>query len=109
MDEATALFRYTYVLMAALAGAVTALAFSKWRDLSRGEILLTLVAGFSFAVFVTPWAAEQFLGLEDNNVRGIAALTYIFGSGSNILLPVLIRWTGRLFGNGGPKESPDGK
>lgn len=108
MDEATALFRYTYVMMAAVAGAVTALAFSKWRDLTRGEIILTLLAGFSFAVFVTPWVAQQFLGLDDDNVRGIAALTYIFGSGSNILLPVVIRWTGRAFG-GGMKEEPDGK
>lgn len=109
MDDEAALFRYTYVMMAAIAGAVTALAFSKWKDLTKGEIFLTLLAGFSFAVFVTPWVAHQFFGLDDENVRATAALTYIFGSGSNILLPLIIRWTGRAFGNGGMKEEPDGK
>lgn len=96
-------FRFGYIAMAALAGAITALAFTRWRELTRAEIVLTLVAGFSFAVFVTPWVAESFLGINSNNIRAVAALTYIFGSGSNILLPMLIRWVGRLFGNGEPK------
>lgn len=104
MDEGPTFFRLGYVGMAAMAGAITALAFTRWRELTRGEILLTLAAGFSFAVFVTPWVAEQFLGIDGSNVRAIAALTYIFGSGSNILLPILIKWTGRLFGNGGPAD-----
>lgn len=95
-------FRFGYIAMAALAGAITALAFTRWRTLSRTEIALTLVAGFSFAVFVTPWVAESFFGIASTNVRAIAALTYIFGSGSNILLPMLIRWVGRAFGNSEP-------
>jgi hypothetical protein len=97
MDEPSISFRMGYVGMAALAGAITALAFVKWKELSRGEILLTLVAGFSFAVFVTPWVAETFFGVEPTNVRALAAMTYIFGSGSNILLPLLIRSIGRVF------------
>lgn len=89
-----------YVAMAAVAGAITALAFHKWKEMSPTEIVLTFVAGFSFAVFVTPWVANSLFQVPDDNVRAIAALTYIFGSGSNILLPVIIRWIGRAFGHG---------
>lgn len=97
-DQPEHYFRLGYVAMAALSGAITALAFTRWKQLSPAEIALTLLAGFSFAVFVTPWVAQSFLGIADDNVRAIAALTYIFGSGSNILLPMLIRWVGRVFG-----------
>lgn len=100
MDDHGLLFRFGYVLMAAAAGAITALAFTRWKEMTRSEIALTLVIGFSFAIFVTPWLASSVFGIEDSNIRAIAALTYIFGSGSNILLPVIIRWVGRFFGNG---------
>lgn len=100
MDEQQVFLRYGYLVLAAMAGAITALSFSRWSELSKAEIGITLFAGFSFAVFVTPWAAESLLGMDDNNVRGVAALTYILGSGSNILLPMFIRWTGKAFGNG---------
>lgn len=97
-DDGHGFLRFGYIAMAALAGAITALAFQRWRELSRAEICLTLLAGFSFAVFVTPWAAHAFFGMAEDNVRGIAALTYIFGSASNILLPVVIRWVSGAFG-----------
>lgn len=103
IDEHAVWLRYSYVALAALAGAITALAFKSWREMSRTEISLTLVAGFSFAIFVTPWLAESVFGVHPTNVRAIAALTYIFGSGSNILLPLIIRWVGRVFGNGETK------
>lgn len=96
--------RFGYIALAAMAGAITALAFMRWRDLSWGEMALTLVAGFSFAVFVTPWAAHAILRVDDDNVRTIAALTYIFGSGSNVLLPALIRRFGRLIGHEEPQD-----
>lgn len=105
MIEESSAYRLGYVTVAAAAGAITALAFTKWRDLTRTEILLTLLAGFSFAIFVTPWVAQSFLGIEPSNVRAIAALTYIFGSGSNILLPVLIQWITRVV-RGNSEERP---
>ena len=40
------------------------------------------------------------MGVEDSNVRAIAALTYVFGSGSNILLPLVIGWVKRILGSG---------
>lgn len=103
MEDNGFFLRFGYITLAALAGAITALAFRSWREMTRAEIVLTLTAGFSFAIFVTPWLAESVFGVPTTNVRAIAALTYIFGSGSNILLPLVIRWIGRVFGNGEAK------
>lgn len=100
MTDEESYFRMGYVAMAAAAGAITALAFTRWKQLTPIEIALTLIAGFSFAVFVTPWVAHTLFGIEADDIRAIAALTYIFGSGSNILLPLLIRWVARSFGSG---------
>lgn len=100
MEEHGPAFRMGYILMAAFAGAITALGFTRWKEMTRSEIALTFTIGFSFAIFVTPWLATAAFGIPDSNIRAVAALTYIFGSGSNILLPVIIRWVGRFFGGG---------
>ena len=90
-----------YIAMAAIAGAITALAFRPWQKMTKGEIFLTLFVGFSFALFVTPWIAESVFGIAYNNLRVIAAITYVFASGSNILLPVIIRSFSRALGHEG--------
>lgn len=95
--------RYAYTALAALAGAVTALGgggATRWRELSRIDIAMTTVGGFSFAIFVTPWFAHDILGIAEDNGKAIAALTYVFGSGSNILLPACICSLKRLIGTG---------
>lgn len=105
LDEHGSLLRMGYVVLSAVAGAFTALGFAKWRDMSGTEVALTLVGGFSFAIFVTPWIATGWLGVAEGDTRSLAALTYVFGSGSNILLPAIIRslkgLADRLFGTGG--------
>lgn len=100
VDDQSQFFRFGYVALAALSGAFTALGFLKWKELSNTEIALTLVGGFSFAIFVTPWIAHEWLGVAETNTRAIAALTYVFGSGSNILLPSIIRSVKRFLGTG---------
>lgn len=99
IDGDGSLLKGAYIGMAAIAGAVTALALTQWKDLTRTEIAMTFVVGFSFAIFVTPWLASAVFGIDSSNVRAVAGLTYIFGSGSNILLPVIIRWVGRIVGH----------
>jgi hypothetical protein len=93
-------FRFSYIALAAVSGAFTALGFLKWQDMSRSEILLTLVGGFSFAIFAAPWIAHDWMGIAETNTRALAALTYVFGSGSNILLPTIIRAVKRFLGTG---------
>ena len=94
------LWRYLYICMAAIAGAVTALGAMRWREMTRLEIFFTLAGGFSFAIFVTPWVAHSIMGVAESNIRAIAALTYVFGSASNILLPVIIRKIRRVVDEG---------
>lgn len=84
------LARYVYVPLAAVAGAITALASSRTQKTTGGEMLLTFIVGFSFAIFVTPWIAINWFSIPETDNRAIAGLTYVFGAGSNILLPVLI-------------------
>lgn len=100
MDEHGSLVRFGYVVLSAMAGAFTALGFAKWRDMTGPEVALTLIGGFSFAIFVTPWIAHSWLGVAEGDTRALAALTYVFGSGSNILLPTIIRAIKRLLGSG---------
>lgn len=99
VDENPYLLRL-YVMLAALSGALTALGFQRWKDMTRAEVALTLTAGFSFAIFATPWVVHDWMGVPDSNTRAIAAMTYVFGSGSNILLPTVIRGVKRLAGAG---------
>ncbi len=100
VDDQSYILRFGYIALAAVSGAFTALGFLKWKEMSNSEIALTLVGGFSFAIFVTPWIAHEWIGVAESNTRAIAALTYVFGSGSNILLPTIIRAVKRFVGSG---------
>ena len=96
--------RIIYVLMAALAGAVTALAFLSWREMTKTEIAMTLFVGASFAIFVTPWLAHIAFGMNQADVRTVAAMTYVTASGSNTLLPMLIKRLHKLIGTEDEKK-----
>lgn len=98
MDHNDPILRMVYTLMAAIAGAVTALAFMRWKDMGTTEIGLTLFVGASFAIFVTPWVAHIVFGVNQGDIRTVAALTYVTASGSNVLLPTLIRKLNKLLG-----------
>lgn len=103
MDANAFWVKIIYPIMAAIAGAVTALAFLKWKEMETREVVLTLFVGASFAIFVTPWLAHMILGDAAHSPQAIAGLTYVTASGSNTLLPLVIRWLGRVFGEGAPK------
>ncbi|HEX8554298.1 MAG TPA: hypothetical protein VF695_06290 [Sphingomonas sp.] len=103
MHEHKTTIGMAYIALAAVSGALTALGFVKWRDMSKGELALTFAGGFSFAIFVTPWVAHSMMGIDEGNVRAIAGMTYVFGSGSNILLPAIIRFVRRSLDTGEAK------
>lgn len=90
--------RMAYIVMAAIAGAVTALSFTKWRARGVVENLMTLFVGASFAIFATPWIAHTLFRASAADASTIAFLSYLSASGSNTLLPVLIRWMARIMG-----------
>ncbi len=86
-----------YTLLAACAGAITALSFLKWEKMRWSEIVVTLMVGFSFAVFVTPLIAVAVIG-HDPSAQVQAGLTYVMGCGVNSILPPIIRKIRRIVG-----------
>jgi hypothetical protein len=83
--------RLVYTGMAAVAGAITALSFMKWREMSWPEVMLTIFVGAAFALFAVPWIAADWAGMDLENLRAICGVTYLGATGSNILIPVAIR------------------
>jgi hypothetical protein len=107
VDANDPMLKAGYVAMAAIAGAVTALSFMKWKEMTYPEVFLTLFVGFSFAIFVTPWVAYSVFGMDNvEEVGAVAGLTYITASGSNSLLPVLIKKVRRLLGERNGEGTP---
>jgi|SRR6187402_1270656 len=100
MDEGP-LNRMIYAAMAAFAGSVTALAFMRWKEMSRVEIFLAVFVGFSFAMFVTPWIAHLAFGVSEADARTTTGLTYVMATGSNTILPTLVRRLNRILGSEG--------
>jgi len=95
------LFKVVYPAMAAFAGSVTALAFMRWKEMTRVEICLAVFVGFSFAMFVTPWIAHLIFGVSEADARTTTGLTYVMATGSNTILPTLVRRLNRILGSEG--------
>ncbi|KMS54730.1 hypothetical protein [Sphingobium cupriresistens] len=100
MNHEDLLVRYLYIPLAALAGAVSSLGARRWRTMTKAKMAMTVLMGATFAIFVTPWAAHQFIGVDESDARGTVALTYLFAIGAHVLLPWLIQRLERLIGAG---------
>ena len=100
------LARLLWPIMAAFAGAITALSFRPFKRMTAGEIVMALVVGTAFATFVGPLAAHWAFGEETHaDMQKVGALFYLLASGSNILIPWCIRRAAALMGIE-PKEKP---
>lgn len=95
--------KVAYTAMAAIAGAVTSLSLTKWKEMTTPEIVMALFVGASFAVFFTPWFLHSIIRVDEGDVRTISFITYISASGSNILIPIAIKYVGKFVGAGDPK------
>lgn len=84
-----------YVAIAALAGSITALSLLAWRKMTWAEIIMSIVVGCSFAVFVVPYAVETWVGVDLANVRAICFFTYVGATGANAFIPVIVRRTSK--------------
>lgn len=82
---------WLYAILASLAGALTALSFRPFKSMSKGEIALALFVGASFALFVGPLAALWMFGRGPVDIRLFGAILYTMASGSNILIPFVIK------------------
>lgn len=90
-DTDNPIVRQAYILMAAIAGAITALSLLKWRELTWAQIMMTVFVGTSFAVFVVPWATHDLFKIQDQTLRAACGLTYLGGTCANALLPRIIK------------------
>ncbi|KMS58685.1 hypothetical protein [Sphingobium cupriresistens] len=100
MNTDELLVRYLYIPLAALAGAVSSLGARRWRTMTKAKMAMTVLMGATFAIFVTPWAAHEFVGVDEGDARATVALTYLFAIGAHVLLPWLIQKLERLIGAG---------
>lgn len=98
MSEESGPFALIWTLLASFAGALTALSFRPFRDMAASEIVLALFVGASFAIFVGPWVAKMIFGDGPADIRILGAVFYVMASGSNILIPVLVRKLSAFFG-----------
>lgn len=106
MIENETLIKIGYTALAAFAGAISALAAMKWKEMLWAEIGLTLFVGFSFAMFMAPWVAHVVFRATDP--RTVAGLTYLMACGSNVLLPYLIRKLRDRIGTAIDQANPTG-
>lgn len=99
MDHNDILLRFVYLPLAALTGAISSLGARRWRSMHRGQVAFVLLTGVSFALFVTPYVAHEWVGIREDDARGVVALTYLFGFGAHLLLPWAVRRVMKLTGS----------
>jgi uncharacterized membrane protein YozB (DUF420 family) len=99
MSQDDLLMRF-YIGIAALAGAFSSLGARSWRGMTRTKMLVTVATGTLFAVFVTPYAAHSFIGIQEGDARATVALTYLFAFAAHILLPRFVHWLEKMIGTG---------
>lgn len=97
-DSSNPLTQLVWTLLASFAGALTALSFRPFRDMTRGEIALALTVGASFAIFVGPLVAHWIFGNGPVDIRILGGIFYLMASGSNILIPMAVKKLGSFFG-----------
>jgi hypothetical protein len=98
MNDDNALMRFLWPLLASLAGAVTALSLRPWQGMSRGEVILAVFVGASFAYFVAPWVVWVMFKDGPVPIRALGVIYYGMASGSNALIPLIIKKLGNHLG-----------
>jgi len=98
MTEDATLARYVWPALASIAGAITALSFRPFQNMTKLEVSLALFVGASFALFVGPWAAWVVFGDGPADIRILGGMFYLMASGSNILIPLAVKKLSSFFG-----------
>lgn len=99
IDDGGPIMRWLWPLLAAMAGGVTALSFQPWKNMSLWQIVMALAVATGFAMFVGPLVAQWVLGAQSREIRWLGAIMWIMASGSNILIPLVIKRIGNNLGD----------
>jgi hypothetical protein len=83
--------RIVYVVLAALAGAITSLAFMPWKTMTVVERGFSLFVGVAFALLFVPWAVADIMRVNIDAIRAACAVTYIGAVAAPALIPPIIR------------------
>lgn len=95
MMDGSDINRLIWSLISSVSGAVTSLSFQSWRNMTRGEVSMSLFVAASFAFFVGPLVLNN---IKDARMAG--GVIYLMATGSNVLIPWAVKQVGKLFGNG---------
>lgn len=76
-----------YISLAALAGAISALSFPKFKPLSVRERVMLVFVGFVFAIFVGPLIVGWLLPNAPADDKRVGGLYYLVAVASYWLLP----------------------
>jgi hypothetical protein len=107
VEPSDSFLRNLYFAMSALCGSITALAYMKWKEMSRGEVALNVFLGLAFAFVVGPWIAHAWIGISENDARAICVISYMCGAGWPVIIPPMIGWLKRLVpGQDGQEPKP---
>lgn len=90
--------RNAYIAMAAVAGAITSLSLSNYREKTRTEIGLTVFVGTAFAIFFIPWFTVDILKVNTESIKTACGLTYLGGTVANALMPAIVKRVRKHFG-----------
>lgn len=104
MTDEPAFTRLIWGLLGSVAGAITALSFQSWKDMTRGQILMSLFVAASFSFFVAPLF---FSSVRDTRAAG--GIFYLMATGSNVLIPRAVKWLSSAFNGGSEPQGPEAK
>ena len=83
--------RHFWLLVAAVAGAITSLYQQAWQRMSPAEIGLSLFAGVSFSLFVIPLVVEHYLKVPvTSDLRLVCGFTYLGALVAHVAIPILL-------------------
>ena len=97
--------RAFYLVLAALAGSITALSFRPFQKMTKAEIGVALFVGASFSIFVGPYIIYMWFGSGEVDYRIAGAILYITATGSNVLIPVAVKKLTEFFGGKSKDET----
>jgi hypothetical protein len=94
-EQENPLMRATYLLMASVAGAITALSIRPFRGMTRTEVTLAIFIGSAAAIFLGPIVVRAILGPHPD-MQLQAGIFYIIATGNNAFVPAAVKWTLRM-------------
>lgn len=83
--------RALMIIVSAAAGSLASIWFRNWKQMPWTDIVFAFVVGFSFAIFVVPWAVADIMGVDIGPLRVACATTFLGAAFGIPLMPLIQR------------------